>query len=122
VELEQEAFGLIQWYRWADYPEHAAQLGAGPDSAGIDLAIGNPQLVGRGLGSALVRRFLDRFVFTDSSIHSCIADPETANQRSLRAFDRAGFRPVREVILRGENAPRTVVEKLNPAATTSATR
>src|SRR5215203_6122925 len=44
--------GWIQWYRWSDYPDHAAQLGAERSSAGIDLAIGEEELIGIGLGPA----------------------------------------------------------------------
>jgi aminoglycoside 6'-N-acetyltransferase len=28
IEGDSEPIGFIQWYRWADYPEHALQLGA----------------------------------------------------------------------------------------------
>src|SRR6185437_15923080 len=29
-----------QWYRWADYPDHAGQLAAEAGAAGMDLSIG----------------------------------------------------------------------------------
>src|SRR5262245_22312058 len=38
--------GWIQWYRWSDYPDHAAKLGVEPGAAGPDLAIGEPDLLG----------------------------------------------------------------------------
>src|SRR4051812_12041208 len=59
VELGRAPVGWIQWYRWSDYPEHATQLGAAPNSAGIDLAIGDSRWLGRGLGPVLIRTFVD---------------------------------------------------------------
>src|SRR5579872_576288 len=46
IEYLNRAVGWIQWYRWSDYPEHALQLEAGSNSAGIDLAIGELDCVG----------------------------------------------------------------------------
>ncbi len=77
--------------QWADYPEHANQLGAEADTAGIDLAIGEPDMIGLGLGPTVIGEFLKRLVFVDPSIRAVIADPEIANLRSLRAFMKAGF-------------------------------
>lgn len=86
-----EPIGWIQWYRWADYPEHAARLGAGPTEAGVDLAIGDPALVGRGIGTRVLCEFVDQVVFADPAITGCVSDPDPANLRSVRAFVKAGF-------------------------------
>jgi RimJ/RimL family protein N-acetyltransferase len=109
IERDKQPIGFIQWYRWADFAEHAAQLGAAPDSAGIDLAIGAPEMVGRGLGALAIRAFLDEIVFVQPGITACVADPETQNTRSLRAFEKAGFTKTRNVRLPGEAYERTVV-------------
>jgi hypothetical protein len=58
VEQEGTPIGWIQWYLWADYPEHARQVGAEPGSAGIDLAIGKLEMTGLGLGPAAICEFL----------------------------------------------------------------
>jgi aminoglycoside 6'-N-acetyltransferase len=109
IEHHAQPIGWIQWYRWADYPEHGALLGAEPDSAGIDLAIGAPELTGRGLGPLAIRAFLERVVFAERAMTACVSDPETQNLRSLRAFEKAGFVKVRTVQLPGESCSRTVV-------------
>lgn len=62
--------GWIQWYLWSDYPEHALQLNTGPASAGIDLAIGEYDMTGLGLGPAAVREFIRQIVFADASPRS----------------------------------------------------
>ncbi len=45
--------GFLQHYRVGDYPDYAAATGL-PDAVGIDYAIGDPGLVGRGLGAQLI--------------------------------------------------------------------
>lgn len=109
VEQDGEPVGWIQWYLWADYPEHARQLGAAPSSAGIDLAIGERKLTGLGLGPAIIRAFLEQFVFSNPTVSAVIADPEESNFRSLRAFEKAGFRAERTVQRAGEGVKRKVV-------------
>lgn len=114
IALGERPVGWIQWYRWSDYPEHAARLGAQPDTAGLDLAIGEPDLLGLGLGPRAICAFVEQVVFTEPSIAACVSDPEERNVRSLRAFEKAGFVSVRTVVLPGEEAPRRVVRVERP--------
>lgn len=109
VEKEGRPIGWIQWYLWADYPEHARQLGADASSAGIDLAIGESSVTGLGLGPIAIREFIRQFVFTNSTVRAVITDPEESNLRSLRAFQKAGFKPVKMVQLVGEDSQRQVM-------------
>jgi aminoglycoside 6'-N-acetyltransferase len=109
IEYDERSIGWIQWYRWSDYPGHASQLGAPPDAAGIDLAIGEPEMLGRGLGAHAIRRFVENVVFVDRAITACVSDPDERNVRSLRAFEKAGFIAVRSVRLAGEQTTRRVV-------------
>lgn len=107
--LHQDApIGWIQWYRWRDFPEHAAQLGVDADSAGIDLAIGEVAMTGLGLGPAILREFAKTHIFVDSDVSAIAADPAASNARSVRAFEKAGFRIVRTVQLPGEGFERMV--------------
>jgi aminoglycoside 6'-N-acetyltransferase len=111
ISVRGRPAGWIQWYRWADYPRHAAELGAGPDAAGLDLAIGEPDLVGLGIGPRAIEELLHREIWRDPGLTACVCDPELANERSLRAFAKAGFEAVRTVVLRGETTPRQVVRR-----------
>ncbi len=114
IEYDGRAVGWIQWYRWSDYAAHAAQLGAELTTAGVDLAIGEVEMVGRGIGSAALALFIERVVFTDKSVSTCICDPEERNTRSLRAFEKAGFKIERTIVLQGETQPRCVVRLNRP--------
>jgi RimJ/RimL family protein N-acetyltransferase len=109
IEYEQQPIGWIQWYRWSDYWEHALHLGADKDSAGVDFAIGKPSMIGRGIGSAALRKFVSEIVFVDSGISGVYSDPDEKNVRSLRTFANAGFRVVRTINVPGENCVRSVV-------------
>jgi RimJ/RimL family protein N-acetyltransferase len=95
--------------RWSDYPKHAAQLEAEPNAAGIDLSIGEASLVGKGIGSSAIREFILNVVSAQPGITAVVTDPEERNARSCRAFEKAGFIPVRTVELEGEKVHRSVM-------------
>jgi aminoglycoside 6'-N-acetyltransferase len=101
--------GWIQWYRWRDFPEHAVQVGADPMSAGVDLAIGEVDMMGRGLGPAVIREFGTNYIFINSDVGAIVADPSASNTRSVSAFKKAGFNIVNTVQLVDETFERHVV-------------
>jgi aminoglycoside 6'-N-acetyltransferase len=109
IEYYQRLVGWIQWYRWSDYQEHAQQLGADSKSAGVGLAIGEKELIGMGLGSSVIRQFLDQIVFVDPTISAIVTDPEEGNLRSLNAFKKVGFAIAKTVKLRDESFQRCVM-------------
>jgi aminoglycoside 6'-N-acetyltransferase len=89
--------GMIQTYLVADYPGWQELVRAGNDAAGIDLLIGEADMVGRGLGPQIVAEFAREVVFADPSVNAIVATVEEPNRRSWRAFEKAGFRHVRDV-------------------------
>lgn len=109
IEREGRPIGWIQWYRWSDYPKHAAQLEAEPNAAGIDLSIGELSLIGIGIGSRAIRQFIFEVVSRNPGITAFVIDPEERNGRSRRAFEKAGFIPLETVELEGENVPRRIM-------------
>ena len=115
IEYQQQPIGWIQWYRWADYPEHAKQLGAESNSAGIDLAIGERDKLGMGLGTKAMGSFLDEIVFSDPTVSAVVCDPEVRNARSSGAFRKAGFMETKTVQLHGETFLRHVVRLNRPS-------
>ena len=89
--------GMIQTYRVADHPNWGDLVGAEPEAAGVDLFVGEPDAVDRGLGPAILREFARTFVFSRPETTAVVATVEEANRRSWRAFEKAGFRHVRDV-------------------------
>jgi aminoglycoside 6'-N-acetyltransferase len=65
--------------------------------AGVDLFIGEEDLVGRGLGSEVLVRFAREVVFAGTGVTAVVATVEEGNRRSWRAFEKAGFQHVRDV-------------------------
>jgi RimJ/RimL family protein N-acetyltransferase len=87
--------GMLQTYLVADYPEHAELMGVEDTAtAGVDILIGEEELIGRGLGTEILRRFVDEIVFVRAETTTCVADPAAANVASVRAFEKAGFHAV----------------------------
>jgi RimJ/RimL family protein N-acetyltransferase/8-oxo-dGTP pyrophosphatase MutT (NUDIX family) len=97
--------GFLQHYLVADYPDYAAATGL-PDAIGIDYAIGVPELTGRGLGPQLIWSYLrDVALPAHPSAQQALASPDAANQISIRALEKAGFRQAGRITVAGEPAP-----------------
>src|SRR5712671_3560688 len=62
---------------------------------GIDLFIGEPDMIERGHGSALVRCFVDDRL--QKGAPRIVTDPDPANGRAVRAYEKAGFEKDRMV-------------------------
>ena len=72
-------------------------IGAEPEAAGVDLFVGEPAAVGRGLGPEILREFAHTIAFARPETTALVATVEEANRRSWRAFEKAGFHHVRDV-------------------------
>jgi aminoglycoside 6'-N-acetyltransferase len=90
--------GMIQTYLVADEPEWGAIVGAEPGLAGVDLLIGEGELTGRGLGPQVLAQFAREVVFARPGTTALVATVEEPNRRSWRAFEKAGFHHVRDVV------------------------
>jgi aminoglycoside 6'-N-acetyltransferase len=97
--------GMFQHYRISDSPEYAAALALGEDAVGVDLFIGEVELIGLGHGPAMLRRFLRKVAFPFHGIHVCVIGPSVNNIAAIRAYEKAGFRALREVHVPGEPDP-----------------
>ena len=79
--------GYLQCY---DVAAWNSGFGAQPaGTRGIDQFIGEPDMIGRGHGSALIRRFVDDRL--ESGAPRVVTDPDPANLRAVRAYEKAGF-------------------------------
>jgi RimJ/RimL family protein N-acetyltransferase len=103
IEVDGEPAGWIQCYDVADWPETAADYHIDArGTAGVDLLLGDTDAIGRGLGPAVLRAFVDDVVFSrHPDWHAAVAAPHVGNQRSQRAFEKAGFEFVEDVMDEG---------------------
>jgi pantothenate kinase/RimJ/RimL family protein N-acetyltransferase len=91
VELAGRPVGFAQCYRHADLPGTDAAVGV-PAAAGIDYCLGEPAVVGRGLGPRVIDAFVRDVVlptFPDAVV--VVGAPAADNERSIRALEKAGF-------------------------------
>jgi len=97
IQVNNRPVGMIQTYLVSDYPEWEAVVQVGAGVAGVDLMIGEPDLIGSGLGPRVLAQFAFDVVFARTDVDAVVATVEEPNRRSWRAFEKAGFRHVRDV-------------------------
>jgi len=95
--------GFIQTYDVSDHPEYRELVDVEDGVAGVDLFLAEEVATGRGLGSKVLVDFVRDVVFSVPATHACIADPDAENRASIRAFEKAGFRAVRELVDPGDD-------------------
>jgi aminoglycoside 6'-N-acetyltransferase len=110
ILIDDEPAGYIQWYLIHDHPDYARQVDVPPDSAGVDLFIGEERFLHRGFGSVIIRAFLRNVVFADERVGRCIIGPDERNAIAIRSYEKAGFRHVKTVPIEGEPAPEYLME------------
>jgi RimJ/RimL family protein N-acetyltransferase len=69
-----------------------------PGARGIDQFLAERSHLGKGLGSAMVRAFVEH-LFADPTVTVVQTDPHRTNERAIRCYSRAGFRVVARVII-----------------------
>jgi aminoglycoside 6'-N-acetyltransferase len=89
VAIDGRPFAYLQCYEPSAWPNHG--FGAIADGArGIDQFIGEPDLIGQGHGSQFIRAFVDNLMCTGTV--RVVTDPDPANTRAIRAYEKASFR------------------------------
>lgn len=102
AHLDGRPVGWIQCYAIASFPDEDEvrawrALGVAPTAGGIDYLLGDPADRGTGIGSAVIRAFVEDVVFVQHPAWTPVcASPVTANVASCRALARAGFTRVGE--------------------------
>jgi len=115
ISLGARPIGYIQAYLIADNPEYAAQVQVEEGAAGVDMFIGEVDVVYRGLGSHIVHRFLREVVFREMGATACILGPEPQNVNAIRAYEKAGFRYLKTVPTPGGDAEYEYVMRISRA-------
>jgi len=67
-----------------------------PGVRGIDQFLAHPELLGRGIGTAMVRVFMQQ-LFRDPAVTRVQTDPSPRNRRAIRCYEKVGFRSLGEV-------------------------
>ncbi len=100
--VDDQPAGYIQYWfvghhqnaSWiADHP-WLAELPA--DAVGVDVSIGDPDRLAQGIGSGALRAFAERLL--EEGHRTIIIDPDPANRRAVRAYEKAGFRAIPRLV------------------------
>ncbi|WP_163270692.1 GNAT family N-acetyltransferase [Chelativorans alearense] len=98
IVLDEEPVGYIQcWFighhqnkEWVDDNPWLMELPA--ETVGVDLSIGDPEKLSKGIGTAALGAFVRKLL--NEGHTTIIIDPDPQNTRAVRAYTKAGFRPI----------------------------
>ncbi len=104
IRADGRPVGFIETYRIDDDPEYAAALDLGEPAAGVDVYLGEPDMLHRGNGPELLRAFLREIVFERYG-ELCVIGPANVNVSAIRAYEKVGFRHFKNAFVPGERHP-----------------
>jgi aminoglycoside 6'-N-acetyltransferase len=98
ITLDGEPVGYIQYWfighhqneKWIK--DHPWLMELPRDTIGVDLSLGSAEKLSQGIGAAALATFVERL--RGEGHEHIIIDPDPANGRAVRAYIKAGFRPV----------------------------
>jgi aminoglycoside 6'-N-acetyltransferase len=95
IVWEGRDIGMLQRYRLDDNPDWECSLAPSRLSfgiaAGIDYAIGVPELIGRGIGSTAIAAFSAEVFKRHPDVERIVVTPQAANRASCRILEKAGY-------------------------------
>jgi RimJ/RimL family protein N-acetyltransferase len=89
-EVNGRSVGFCQDYRIRDHPEFAV-LVPDPDAVGVDYVVGEPHLIGVGVGTAMLWTWLLSARRRYRDVPTYFAAPDHRNAPSLRVLAKVGF-------------------------------
>ena len=98
--LDGQDVGYFQVYDVgydAEYRENCATVGVEAGTAGMDYLLGDPGLIGRGIGTAAIGSFVVDVVFGLGPYPAVTAGPDPNNAASIRVLEKNGFVFVGEI-------------------------
>jgi RimJ/RimL family protein N-acetyltransferase len=98
IALEGDPIGYIQYWfighhqneQWIKDHPWLAEFPS--ETIGVDLSIGCPEKISKGIGSKALAAFVA--ALREEGHETIIIDPDPDNARAVRAYAKAGFRPV----------------------------
>ncbi len=114
--VEEKPIGYLQYYNAYDYPRDGYNLrealqGTDLESislAAIDLFIGESDHLSQGYGTKALQSALERLILR--AFDACLVDPDKSNLRAIKAYQKAGFVPLKTC----GNSLLLVIRKISP--------
>jgi RimJ/RimL family protein N-acetyltransferase len=95
VMLDEISVGYIQYYNAYDFSRDTVLENLPQSLAALDLYIGDPAYIGKGLAAPILRAFLEDHVWR--TFQHCLVDPDVKNIAAIKAYQKAGFVMVKHV-------------------------
>lgn len=92
IYVDDTAIGYIQSYAANKFPEWPSEQDG---TYGMDLFIGEDDYIGKGYGSRIVAQFVQE-LFKSPKVERIIINPDINNSAAIKAYERAGFKAVKE--------------------------
>ncbi len=91
IYMGKKPVGYIQYCPIEEHPwpDQEIREEVSKTAAGLDLFLGEAEMIGKGLGSQIVLAFLEKEIWPKYSW--CFADPDERNSASKRMFQKCGF-------------------------------
>lgn len=89
--LNEKPIGYIQYYQVSDFPWPSVNI---PEeilsmAAGLDLFIGEENLLKQGLGRRIIQTFLDAKIWPHYEF--CVVDPHVNNAAAIQCYEKLSF-------------------------------
>ena len=98
IALDGTPVGYVQYW-FIGHHQNAEWIAGHPwlaelpsDTVGVDLSIGDAGQLSQGIGSAALTKFVAEL--RQQGYENIIIDPDPNNARAVRAYAKAGFRPI----------------------------
>ena len=96
VYLDKRPIGFIQYY-FADKVDDVPWIHEREGVVGIDQFIGEEDLINQGLGTQMIKGFIEKLA-VKASIKKIITEVDPRNLRAQRCYEKVGFSFAKEVI------------------------
>jgi aminoglycoside 6'-N-acetyltransferase len=93
---QQQPLGYLQFYPLTALDKQDFDLDPARRVYGIDLFIGEPAYWGQGLGSRALKLII-AYLFAEREADIIAIDPHGRNERAIRAYEKCGFRKVKQL-------------------------
>jgi len=104
--VNEQPIAFIQYYNAARSYHTWKQVYRDPlaKAVGVDMCIGEPNCVGKGYGTTILKAFVKK-IFDETDTLTILIDPDATNQAAIRCYQKVGFIAVTEVETRKAQAP-----------------
>ena len=93
VYFDDEPIGYIQYYYINPEGEKSGKYlpTLPPHTIGTDQFIGDPDYIGKGVGTKMIKAFIEYLRKIEPNTTTLIVDPEPANAVAIRCYEKVGF-------------------------------